>query len=643
MTNPHRRSRTGHSVTLGRYRLRGMLGQGGMGRLYVAEQEGIAGFAKIVALKQILPHLADSPEFRRMFLTEARIAARLEHPNIVATYELGEVDGIYYIAMEYLPGEDLAAVLSRCRDAGPMPLEVAATIAHQAATGLHYAHETRDGNNGLPGIVHRDVNPSNIFLTYYGMVKVLDFGVVKGGTTAATSPGLFKGKYGYCAPEQLGTDAIDRRTDVFCVGILLWECLTGRRLFEGATDAGIIDAVRAGRIPPPSVLRPEVPAALDDLTMRALCREPGRRFQSAFEMAEALDRFLASRPHKQTPSTMSRWLETLFGVQRAVLKRAIGQGREVERALEHLALMAEVESRSSVAGTGASQPSGGAPPRVTPRTMWSTNVRRSEPASASVGAMPVAETPWDTVDEPQHDDPTSRYDIPPELAEAAGRSHLTPGPRAGARAPVAAVPPFQRTEVGPPPANAAILGRARGGQALRIITAIGIAGTAALVAVTVIDGGGAREPLAGAAARMGVIELRSDPPGAQVLVDGEPTWLVTPATVGALRIGRTVEVRLDKAGYQTAIQKIQVAEEGPRAHSFTLLPATGMLRLEGLPRDASVYIDGVRVEVQGGPWLLPLGERRLRVESRGEVLFEETLTARPGEQVIKLGAAGRKR
>ena len=163
----------------GRYRLLALLGQGGMGRLYLAERRGIEGFVKTVALKRILPHLADSEQLREMFLNEARVAARLEHPNIVTTYELGEIQGHYFISMEYLPGEDLAATFARAQQAGqPVPMDIAASLAQQAAHGLHYAHEVRD-NQGRPvGLVHRDVNPLNIFLTYHGVVKLLDFGVV---------------------------------------------------------------------------------------------------------------------------------------------------------------------------------------------------------------------------------------------------------------------------------------------------------------------------------------------------------------------------------------------------------------------------------------------------------------------------------
>src|SRR3954465_16088230 len=322
--------------TFGRYRLLGLLGEGGMGRLYIAERRGVRGFVKIVALKLILPHLADSAQLRDMFLNEARIAARLEHPNIVATYELGEVEGKYFISMEYLPGEDLSAVIGRCQGQQTIPLEIAARLAQQVAKGLHYAHDVRDGQGRLVGLVHRDVNPRNIFVTYHGGVKLLDFGMVRNPAGPQSVPGVFKGKYGYCAPEQLDGGRIDRRTDVFCLGIVLWECLTGARLFDVGTDVETIDAVRSRRIERPGALRPEVPGRLDEIVMRALARQPVQRYQSAQEMSEELDRFLLDRNDQPTTTGVGQWIEALFGSERSALKKSISQGDSAEGALHRL-------------------------------------------------------------------------------------------------------------------------------------------------------------------------------------------------------------------------------------------------------------------------------------------------------------------
>jgi serine/threonine protein kinase len=348
--------------TFGRYELLGLLGQGGMGRLYVAERRGIQGFVKVVALKQILPHLAESASLREMFLNEARVAAKLQHPNIVATYELGEVDGQYFISMEYLPGEDFATIGARCQGDRRVPVEVAAALAQQAATGLHHAHEARDEQGRFLGLVHRDVNPRNLFLTYHGVVKVLDFGVVRGAEGRGTAPGAFKGKYGYCAPEQLEGGAVDRRTDVFCLGIVLWECLTGARLFEASTDAATIDAVRSGAVAPPSLLRPEIPPALDEIVLRALAREPERRFQSAHDLSEALDAFLLERDMRPTSKSVGRWLESMFGADRASLKKAISHGASVEEALDRLATLEAAVTERGMTTLGAAAGAARTPP-----------------------------------------------------------------------------------------------------------------------------------------------------------------------------------------------------------------------------------------------------------------------------------------
>ena len=372
--------------TFGRYQLLGLLGQGGMGRLYIAERRGIQGFVKIVALKRIQPHLADSKQLREMFLNEARIAARLEHPNIVATYELGEVDGKYFISMEYLPGEDLSAIIAGCQDSR-MPIDIAAALTQQAAQGLHYAHEARDGQGRPIGLVHRDVSPRNIFVTYHGVVKLLDFGVVRGPERQKSIPGVFKGKYGYCAPEQIEGRPVDRRTDVFCLGIALWECLTGARLFDASTDAATIDAVRSRPIEPPSALRPEVPQELDAITVRALARDPERRFKTAHDMSEELDRFLTGQEDRPTSKSVGRWMESIFGAERASLKKAVSQGGDVETTLDRLLALNAIKPASGEA-TGERSGSSGGAHKAQPRALWSTSVgshpsgdrRASEPS-----------------------------------------------------------------------------------------------------------------------------------------------------------------------------------------------------------------------------------------------------------------------
>jgi serine/threonine protein kinase len=581
--------------SFGRYRIRGVLGEGGMGRLYVAEQTGIEGFAKIVALKRILPHLADSPPFRTLFLNEARVAARLEHPNIVATYELGEVEGTYFMALEYLPGEDLAAVLGRCEAPNSMPVEVAALLAQQCANGLEYAHQLRDGEGKPSCLVHRDVNPSNIFVTYHGMVKLLDFGVVKAATGGAkTSPGLFKGKYAYCAPEQLKGDSVDHRTDVFSLGIVLWECLTGHRLFDSPTDAGTIDAVRSQAIVAPSLLRPEVPIQLEEITMRALFRDRDRRYQSAHELSEALDRFLGVQRHRPTSNSVGQWLEALFGSERASLKRAIAQGNDVEGAL------AKLQGEASVATATAPRSSVRSLSTVRPRPLWSTSVERT----TGTGRR-VAVTSFETGPPPR----------PPT-----GQTATVPPPIPLVRPQAPAARPQHRLTV----------------IALAAAVIMAIAGGG--LALWRSGGGGPPTPASG----VGGILVESEPPGAPIVVDGDPSGLITPAVLHDLRVGRVVEVAIDKRGFTRAMRRIEVRAGEPRREVFRLAESSGTVRLEGLPNGATLYVDDAPADGLH-PIPLPVGPHRFRVEGSEDVLFSATIEVRAGQQTIRVRADGRGR
>jgi eukaryotic-like serine/threonine-protein kinase len=503
--------------TFGRYRLLGLLGQGGMGRLYIAERRGVQGFVKIVALKRILPHLADSARLREMFLNEARIAARLEHPNIVATYELGEVDGKYFISMEYLPGEDLSAVISRCQGAQNIPIEIAAALAQQAAQGLQYAHDARDGQGRLIGLVHRDVSPRNIFVTYHGVVKLLDFGMVRNPAGPKSVPGVFKGAYGHCAPEQLEGGRVDRRTDVFCLGIVLWECLTGGRLFDGATDVETIGAVRSGAIEPPSLLRPDVPPALEHIVLRALARDPARRYQSVHEMSEELDRFLLASCSRPTTKTVGQWLESLFGAERAALKKAISQADNAEGALQRLNALAEGGRGPDAGGSMVHRST------VQPHAVWST----------SFGAPPSA--------------PTNR-----------ARPQPAPAPAAEA---VAALPAPQ------PPA-------APSPRRWKLIAAAGaVAGLAGFLALAKLGAGRKAAAPAAPVQTTATLQLQSQPPGASIFVDGRPTGLTTPATLSGLPVGQPLKLRLDHDGYRPAFRDATLASGQPQTLSFSLEPA----------------------------------------------------------------------
>ncbi|MEO8700533.1 MAG: serine/threonine-protein kinase [Kofleriaceae bacterium] len=312
----------------GKYTLVGDIATGGMAEVFLGVKQGLEGFLKVVVLKRVLPHFSNNTQFIRMFIDEARIAARLDHPNIVRTYEFGEVDGQYFTVMEYLPGEDLRSILRRLSHAKQrLPVHVAVGIVMQLCAGLHCAHQLTDTTGRPLDLVHRDVSPANIIVTYGGEVKIIDFGVAKTNTTA-TATGTIKGKLAYMPPEQILARGVDQRSDIFSAGVVLWELLTGRRLFGRPTDAATLYAIMNDPVPPPSRYRPEVPRQLDAIAMRALARTPVDRFDSAEAMATALEQFMASQPTYDA-RVVSAIVEELFGEPRANAKRAISQTRSL--------------------------------------------------------------------------------------------------------------------------------------------------------------------------------------------------------------------------------------------------------------------------------------------------------------------------
>ena len=285
---------TDHALgdVVGRYRLLGEMARGGMGIVYVAAAQGPAGFSKLVALKELRPDLVEDEEFLTMFLEEARMAARLNHPNIVQTNDVDEYQGRHFIAMEYLEGRSLYNVVKRFAARGGFPQRLALSVLRDVLSALDYAHEL-SGFDGKPlGFVHRDVSPHNIFVTFEGHTKVIDFGIAKArDSSLETKTGVLKGRANYMAPEQL-TRRADRRSDIFSVGAVLFEMLSGRRLWHGMGEIEILAALTRGEIPSLHAVRPDTPAALVQICERALAARPDDRFTTAAEMRDALDQHL---------------------------------------------------------------------------------------------------------------------------------------------------------------------------------------------------------------------------------------------------------------------------------------------------------------------------------------------------------------
>ncbi len=301
-------------MRLGKYQLIRQLAIGGMAEVYLARANGIEGFQKKVVLKRILPQYATNEDFVRMFLSEARLAATLDHPNVVSVYDIGSTVGNYYFTMEYIRGQDVRAILkNEHRHQRSVPLGNALAITRGLCAGLHYAHE-KCGPDGKPlGIVHRDVSLSNIFVSYDGAVKILDFGVAKvAAHESQTRAGTLKGKIAYMSPEQCQGESLDRRSDVFAIGIILYELTTGTRLFTGDNEFAILQKIATKDVEPPSVRRANYPAALEQIVLKALRRDRNERYQSAQELQRALETFARDERLSLSNIDLSEYMKETF-------------------------------------------------------------------------------------------------------------------------------------------------------------------------------------------------------------------------------------------------------------------------------------------------------------------------------------------
>lgn len=308
---------------LGRYQLLVQIGQGGMAAVFLGRLRGVAGFAKLVVIKRMHAHLSYDKRFIELFANEGRVVAQLSHPNICQVHELGDEDGSLFLVMEYLQGvpwEELVRVLPR--DSRELPLLIG--VLAQACEGLHYAHQLRDHSGQATPVIHRDVSPQNLFITTDGICKVLDFGVAKMSTSDRYSQsGLIKGKLPYMAPEQIRGEPVDSRTDVFAMGVVLWEALTGKRLFVRSSDYLVWKAVTEEPITPVSELRPDLPRRIEQIVRCALQRDPEHRYPSIQMLAQEMR--MAIKPPALEPRAIASAVKTLCADQLAEVARVVSK------------------------------------------------------------------------------------------------------------------------------------------------------------------------------------------------------------------------------------------------------------------------------------------------------------------------------
>jgi serine/threonine protein kinase len=374
----------------GRYTLLRPIASGGMAEVHLASFRGAAGVETLVAIKRILLEHARDPEFVAMFLNEARIAATLHHANVVQAYDFGCEDGRYFLAMEYLRGQDARRIVQELAQGGRrIPLAIATAIGIGAAAGLHYLHEKRDAAGQPLGLVHRDVSPANIFLTEDGIVKLVDFGIAKAVRgTGETRAGTLKGKVSYLSPEQCRSERLDRRSDVFSLAIVLWELTVGRRLFDGGSDLTTLNAIDRCDPPRPSRLVPRYPRELERILVKGLARDRDRRYQTAAEMQDDLEAFARAHRLAVAQGSVSSFVRTLSGARDHLTVAAV----EPENDLTPPAARAPSDGRGGPRGrTRVLRPS----PWSAPALVWPPRRHRAPLAAlgllalAAIGGLPA--------------------------------------------------------------------------------------------------------------------------------------------------------------------------------------------------------------------------------------------------------------
>jgi len=347
---------------LGRYELLLPIAKGGMAEVWAARLHGTRGFQKVVAIKTILPGAIDDARMEQMFLAEAELASKIHHPNVVGTIDLGEHEGVLYLVMEWVDGESLNILMSKAASQGGVPLPIAVNLIGQACQGLYAAHNLRDDDGNLLGVVHRDVSPHNLLVTFTGTAKVVDFGIAKAtGLASSTEVGEVKGKFAYMAPEQVRAQALDARTDLFALGILLYQISTGKHPFRGENPGETLQNICSERGPtPPSAFVSDYPAELEAVVMKALAKKPEHRFSSATEFLTALERAMPGPLEASFQVQVADYLKQLFGSRTSERRAAL---RVAQERLDQL--RAESSSQISLGtlraiaidrdGTGSSQ------------------------------------------------------------------------------------------------------------------------------------------------------------------------------------------------------------------------------------------------------------------------------------------------
>ncbi len=558
-------------MKFGKYTLIRKLAAGGMAELFLAIQKSVAGFEKLLVIKRILPAMNQDRAFIDMLLHEARIAATLSHPNIVQIFDVGQADGQYFIAMEHVHGEDLRSIVRQMKKKGvfEFPLEHALAIVLGMCAGLSYAHEKRELDGTALNIVHRDISPQNVVVTFTGDVKIVDFGIAKSDTRKvgeATKSGKLKGKVPYMSPEQARGEEIDARSDVFATGVMLFELTTGKRLFKGQSEYETLKLICERDYPRPSDVRDDYPEGLEPIVMKALAKDPSQRYQSAREMQADLEAFVRRQQIAVSSLALNQFMQLLFEEKLAQQKEALLQGKQLADIIEmQHALTASPDASMAIGALGP-------------------DVEASGQRVASTNSMPAAARTVTDVSAQPHKKSSS-------VVLAVGGAVL-------------------------------VLAAVGGGLGFLLAKKNDDRDAAASAR--------SAEP---AVAAKGTMEVASEPPGASIWINGDLRPETTPATIAQLPIGMPLDVKLTMDGFEHAKQQISLEADKPAKVQLELKKGSVVVEVKVAPEGtpATMSLDGKAVPGPRIDGIASGVSHRLVVSAPGYVDATLTFTGAPME------------
>jgi serine/threonine protein kinase len=644
-----------------------------MAEVFKAKSFGVEGFEKIIAIKRILPSMAEDGDFIEMFIDEAKIAGQLSHANICQIFELGKIGDSHFIAMEWIWGKDLLQISNRFRKLKQtMPIPLACYVAAKVCEGLDYAHRKRDAQGRPLQIIHRDVSPQNVLVSYEGEVKLIDFGIAKAAVRSSrTQHGILKGKFGYMSPEQVRGLPLDRRSDLFAIGTLLWECLAGERLFAGDSDFATLEKVRAGQAIPPSRKNPNVPPELDRIVLKALATEVADRYQWANAIQDDLQQVLVRFEPVFTAKQLSAWIKDAFAADLERERRELEAQKRLRPPEDDDAARRPVENDQTLVnppGFGAGPAAAGfgeegpteifgeisssdvsldvssAPAASMDSSISDLHALPSDPGHTPEPAplvMPLAPPPQPPAAPPTTSAPPPQRPPAPMAVLPLASQPMQPLPL---RAP-APDPPLRVTPA--PPRGSAFtepLPRAAPARPRRSPVAFL---TAAIVAVVVIGGGYlvgtrvlARRPAEPppAAPTTTLVVATSDAIEGEVWVDGVRRGRVAgePLTLEGLAVGEH-DVVCKRQGASDAAQRVALDARGAKVVTCRFQTTqTGTLLLTVLTDGATVLVDKQEISAEAAkePLILEAGPpHEIVVQKDGYHPRTFALTLHPGEVI----------